>query len=150
LGLERFGTVNILGFNSPEWIIANMAAIMAGAKAAGIYTTSEAEACWYITDHSRARIVVVEDVKQLDKYKKIGGRLPHLAVVVVWKNFSVKDESPAGHPYPFRVMSWSSLLELGLLSLSLLFLSLSLSLCLFIFYLLPSFRSISDEGTCYR
>jgi len=30
LGLERFHSVCILGFNSPEWIIADLAAIHAG------------------------------------------------------------------------------------------------------------------------
>lgn len=30
LGLERFHSVCILGFNSPEWLIANLAAIHAG------------------------------------------------------------------------------------------------------------------------
>jgi long-chain-fatty-acid--CoA ligase ACSBG len=30
LGLERFYSVCILGFNSPEWIIADLAAIHAG------------------------------------------------------------------------------------------------------------------------
>ena len=32
LGVDRFDTVNILGFNSPEWVMANMAAILAGGK----------------------------------------------------------------------------------------------------------------------
>ena len=30
--------VNVIGFNSPEWFIAEMGAILAGGKAAGIYT----------------------------------------------------------------------------------------------------------------
>jgi len=40
LGLERFCSVGILGFNSPEWFIAQMAAIMSGGFSVGIYTTS--------------------------------------------------------------------------------------------------------------
>jgi len=32
LGLERFGAVGILGFNSPEWFISDIAAIFAGGK----------------------------------------------------------------------------------------------------------------------
>jgi long-chain-fatty-acid--CoA ligase ACSBG len=41
LGLGRFESVSILGFNAPEWNIANMGAIAAGGFAAGIYTTNE-------------------------------------------------------------------------------------------------------------
>ena len=36
LGLERFRAVSILGFNSPEWFIADLGAIFAGGFAAGI------------------------------------------------------------------------------------------------------------------
>ena len=39
LGLERFHGVCILGFNAPEWFIAQMGAIIAGGLSVGIYTT---------------------------------------------------------------------------------------------------------------
>merc|ERR1711892_774141 len=35
LGLDRFQSVCILGFNSPEWVISDLAAIFAGGIAAG-------------------------------------------------------------------------------------------------------------------
>ena len=38
LGLEAHGCVNIIGFNSPEWFIAQMGAILAGGMAAGKHT----------------------------------------------------------------------------------------------------------------
>ena len=37
LGLERFHTVGILGYNSPEWVISHVAAVHAGGFAMGIY-----------------------------------------------------------------------------------------------------------------
>jgi long-chain-fatty-acid--CoA ligase ACSBG len=40
LGVEQFSSVSILGFNSPEWFIANFASIFCGAKAAGVYSTN--------------------------------------------------------------------------------------------------------------
>ena len=40
LGLQRFHAVSILGFNSPEWFISQMGAIMAGGFSVGIYTTN--------------------------------------------------------------------------------------------------------------
>ena len=44
-GMEQHGAANIFGFNSPEWFMAEMGAIMAGGKAAGVYTTNEPVAC---------------------------------------------------------------------------------------------------------
>ena len=40
LALEPFHGVCILGFNAPEWFIAQMGAIMAGGFSVGIYTTN--------------------------------------------------------------------------------------------------------------
>ena len=43
LGLERFGCVSIIGFNSPEWLIADLAAIAAGGAAAGPVSMLQSE-----------------------------------------------------------------------------------------------------------
>lgn len=49
-----FASVNIIGFNSPEWNIADIGTIAAGGIAAGIYTTNLPEACAYVAaQHSR-------------------------------------------------------------------------------------------------
>ncbi len=37
--------MGIIGFNSPEWFIAELGAIMAGGLAAGIYTTNLPDVC---------------------------------------------------------------------------------------------------------
>lgn len=68
LGLERYHSVCILGFNAPEWLFAQLGAIMAGGIAAGIYATNQAEACKYIIEHSRAAILVAENTAQFDKF----------------------------------------------------------------------------------
>src|SRR3982751_1687840 len=54
LGLPRGGKVSILGFNRPEWVILDHAAMMAGGAPAGIYTTCSAEEVQYIVHHSEA------------------------------------------------------------------------------------------------
>ena len=43
VGLEPHKAVCILGFNSVEWFVADVGAILAGGIAAGIYTTNTAE-----------------------------------------------------------------------------------------------------------
>jgi long-chain-fatty-acid--CoA ligase ACSBG len=82
VGLHKI--INILGFNSPEWFIANNGAIIAGGIAAGIYTTNNSDACLYISNHSKAEVIVVEDNKQLMKYANRGAETPFLKAIVVW------------------------------------------------------------------
>uniref|UniRef100_A0A8C6ZWG7 Long-chain-fatty-acid--CoA ligase ACSBG1 n=1 Tax=Nothoprocta perdicaria TaxID=30464 RepID=A0A8C6ZWG7_NOTPE len=67
LGLERFHSVGILGFNSPEWFISAVGTVFAGGIVTGIYTTNCPEACHYIAHDSKTNIMVVENQKQLDK-----------------------------------------------------------------------------------
>ncbi len=110
LNVDNYKIVNILGFNSPEWLIANNGAIIAGCIAAGIYTTNTADACHYITEHSKAEVVVLEDNKQLQKYSKIGNKLPNLKALVVW----MEQPDPAiVKECPCPVYFWSDFLALG-------------------------------------
>ena len=93
----------ILGFNSPEWFIAQLGAIMAGAFSAGIYTTNSPESCKYIIEHCRADIVVAEDSKQFDKFPKITEFLPSVKSSIQY----------TGTPKDAGIMSWKDLLEIG-------------------------------------
>lgn len=100
--------INIVGFNSPEWVIANMGGIAAGGISAGIYTTNNADACFYITDHSEAEVVVLEDAKQLQKYVSIANKLPKLKAIVMWTG-----AVPAKLGLSIPVYTWSAFLESG-------------------------------------
>ena len=60
-----------MGFNAPEWFIADIGCIMAGGVAAGIYTTNSAECCKYILAHSGAQFCVVENRVMLDKILQV-------------------------------------------------------------------------------
>ncbi|OWK50535.1 Long-chain-fatty-acid--CoA ligase ACSBG1 [Lonchura striata] len=93
LGLERFHSVAILGFNSPEWFISAVGAIFAGGIVTGIYATNSPEACHYIAHDSKTDIMVVENQKQLDKIMQIWNRLPHLKAVVLYKD-SIAERHP--------------------------------------------------------
>ena len=108
--VDTFKIVNILGFNSVEWFIANNGAILGGCIAAGIYTTNISEACLYISEHSKAEIVVVEGNKQLAKYADIGRRLSYLKVIVMWgEPIDEKIASKCSVP----VYDWDSFLKCG-------------------------------------
>ena len=76
LGLEPRKSVGIIGFNSPEWFFADLAAIFANSMATGIYSTNSPEMCKYMANHSNANIIVVEDDSQLQKILKVKSELP--------------------------------------------------------------------------
>eukprot|EP00088_Acartia_fossae_P068053 TRINITY_DN8561_c0_g1_i2.p1 TRINITY_DN8561_c0_g1~~TRINITY_DN8561_c0_g1_i2.p1 ORF type:complete len:693 (-),score=116.94 TRINITY_DN8561_c0_g1_i2:294-2372(-) len=103
LGLERHHAVNILGFNAPEWHISNVASIVAGGLATGIYSTNSPEAVKYVAAHSRGNIMVLEDELQLDKVRLIQESLPHLKQIIQY----------TGKPNSSDIMSWQDVLDLG-------------------------------------
>jgi len=83
LGMQPHQGVSIIGNNSPEWFIADIAAIYAGGVPAGIYTTSSAEQCQYITDHCDAAVAIVENKTQLGKFLSVRDQMPKLKAIVV-------------------------------------------------------------------
>lgn len=85
LGFQRGGKVAILGFNRPEWVILDHAAMMAGGAPAGIYTTCSAEEVQYIVHHSEALLVLVEDANQLAKIKAKRAELPLCKWIVMMR-----------------------------------------------------------------
>jgi len=94
----------------PEWFIANTGAVVGGCIAAGIYMTNNGEACHYITDHSKASVVVVEGNYQLKKYIGAGAKLPLIKALVVYGEAvdkAVADK--CGVP----VYSWDDFLQVG-------------------------------------
>jgi long-chain-fatty-acid--CoA ligase ACSBG len=111
LGLEKWAVVNILGFNSPEWLIANCGSQFAACIAAGIYATNTAEACLYITQHSKAGVVCMEDNKQLAKYAESSTKSPSLKAIAVWGNEPIDQEVAKKTGVP--VYSWEDFLNLG-------------------------------------
>nr|CAD7198611.1 unnamed protein product [Timema douglasi] len=104
LGLKRHHSVCILGFNSPEWFISDLAAIHAGGFAAGIYTTNSPEACHYCAENSQANIIVVEDQTQLDKILQIRERLPELKAIIQYRG------TPPDTP---GIYSWDDVMKMG-------------------------------------
>ncbi len=102
LGFEVGEKTTILGFNRPEWTIFDLATMCAGGAPAGIYTTNSAEEVHYITDHTEARAILVENRDQLAKVQEVWDRLPHLDYAILMKGAEV--ESSDGD----RVLSWEA------------------------------------------
>ncbi|XP_060075848.1 long-chain-fatty-acid--CoA ligase ACSBG2-like [Ylistrum balloti] len=105
LGLEPYHGVGIIGFNSPEWFIADLGAIFAGGFATGIYTTNTPEACQYVAADCEANILVVENNQQLQKILKVWDNLPHLKAIVQYTGEVAERRD--------NIYSWSEMMALA-------------------------------------
>nr|XP_028569405.1 long-chain-fatty-acid--CoA ligase ACSBG2 isoform X2 [Podarcis muralis] len=105
LGLERFHGVGILGFNSAEWFIADIGAILAGGFAVGIYTTNSPEACQYVAENCGANIIVVENDRQLQKILEVKSQLPLVKAIIQYGE-ELKEKRP-------NLYTWSEFMALG-------------------------------------
>ncbi|MCB9703863.1 MAG: long-chain fatty acid--CoA ligase [Myxococcales bacterium] len=105
LGFEAGHNVCILGFNRPEWVIFDVAAMAAGGAPAGIYTTCSPPEVQYIVHHAEAPIVLVENASQWEKIKAERERLPHLRHVVTMKGAASIDDP--------MVMTWEQFMAAG-------------------------------------
>ena len=103
LGLKPHQGVAIIGYNSPEWLMADLGAILAGGVPAGIYTTSTAEQAHYIAHHSESAILVGENDEQVQKFLAKAAELPHHRAIV----------QMSGTPTHPSVLSWEKLLALA-------------------------------------
>ena len=83
LGVEPGDRVAILSDSRPEWVIADLAALTAGAVTAPIYPTLPAAQVRYILADSGARVAVVADATQAAKVRAAWDDLPALSALVI-------------------------------------------------------------------
>jgi long-chain-fatty-acid--CoA ligase ACSBG len=110
LDLEDRQGVAIIGFNSKEWLIANMAAIISGCVSVGIYSTNSAETCDYVMQDSKSRVVVVDGMNQLVKLIEMESFSSLERVIVYNANESDIQEVASDHK---NVISWENFMEFG-------------------------------------
>jgi long-subunit acyl-CoA synthetase (AMP-forming) len=103
LGVEPRSGVAILAYNAPEWVLADVGAILAGAWPAGIYTTSSVEQCEYILRHCEARVAFTDSAEQSRKLLPLRQKLPTLLTIVQW----------GGEPVAEGVLDWEAFLAKG-------------------------------------
>uniref|UniRef100_A0A8C6A0M3 long-chain-fatty-acid--CoA ligase n=1 Tax=Marmota marmota marmota TaxID=9994 RepID=A0A8C6A0M3_MARMA len=104
LGLQQFHGVGILGFNSVEWFIAALGAVLAGGLCVGIYATNSADACQYVISHAKVNILLVENDQQLQKILSVN-KLATLKAIIQYKP-PLKERSN-------NLYSWHDFMELG-------------------------------------
>jgi long-chain acyl-CoA synthetase len=104
LDIEPETNVAILGFNRPEWSITLLAAMMANAAGAGIYTTNSPDEVQYIINHAECRVVILENEEQWTKVNKVREELPTLRHVVMMRGTEIDDPI---------VISWETFMAKG-------------------------------------
>jgi long-chain acyl-CoA synthetase len=90
-GLRVGDKVTICGGTGPEWCIADIGGLLAGAVTVGAYATLTSEQLAYILDHSDSRVAFVEGREQLAKILEQRARLPRLELIVVWDDAGIED-----------------------------------------------------------
>lgn len=104
MGIKEGDLVTILGFNRPEWVIMDLAIMLVGGAAAGIYTTNSAHECKYIVEHSESPIVLVENQMQWDKINEVRDDIPTLKTTVLMKGTDTSDDA---------TLTWEAFMEKG-------------------------------------
>ncbi len=107
LGLKKGDRVAIIGENCPEWVFIDLGVQCVGGVTVGIYTTSSAEQCQYLINHSESKFFFVQNEEQLDKWLSFKANAPQLQKVIVW------DLTGLRHFQDAQVMSLAALLGLG-------------------------------------
>ena len=111
LGVVPGTGLAILSANRPEWAIADLAAIAAGAIPTGIFVTNTPEQCAYVLDHTEAAIAVADSSEAVAKILAARGGAPRLRTIVAFEpGASGEREAIGGEP---AIVSWRRLLELG-------------------------------------
>ena len=112
IGVEPYRTVNILGFNSPEWFAAFMGGCYASVVPTGVYLTNNSESCVYIAEHSECGCLVLDSVEQYKKYEKDLTKLKHLKAVVFYCDVSEEELKSMINPY-VTIYLWKDFIEMG-------------------------------------
>ena len=112
VGIKPFQTINILGFNSPEWFIAYIGGIFACAPPVGIYPTNSSDMCVYIAESSECGCLVVDDILHYRKYEQELKKLKTLKVVIFYCDLNESEIKSLINPY-VSIYLWKDFINLG-------------------------------------
>jgi long-subunit acyl-CoA synthetase (AMP-forming) len=68
VGVSERKSVNIMGHNSPEWVIGCLGGIFANCITTGVYISNLEAACLYQAENSEAELILVDGIANLKKY----------------------------------------------------------------------------------
>lgn len=109
LGLKQKSVVNIMGFNSPEWVISFHGTYFINGISSGVYSTNGADACQYQTEHCQGEAIIVDTLAQFEQYVSVLHTLPKVKALVSW---GLKELPPQYRNDP-RFFTWDDFLQVG-------------------------------------
>ena len=83
LGVKRGDRVALMSDSRPEWVIADLAILTAGAVTVPIYPTLPAPQAGYILADSGAEVVIAADAVQAGKVRQVRPELPQLRELIL-------------------------------------------------------------------
>ena len=93
LGVKGGDKISLIGANTPEWFIADMAIMTMGAVTVPIYATNSGEQICYTLRHSESKIFVVEEMSYFQRIEKLLEHVPQLERVILIKGSVPANES---------------------------------------------------------
>ncbi|HET8789014.1 MAG TPA: AMP-binding protein [Actinomycetes bacterium] len=105
LGVGKGDFVAIMATNRPEHVLADQAAIHAGATPSSFYFTLAPEQIQYVAGHCEAKVAVLEDRDMLKRWQELRDNLPALRYVVLLDG-AADDDGPG-------VLGWDELVRRG-------------------------------------
>jgi len=104
LGVKPGDAIAVWGYNRPEWMIIDIAAMMIGASVAGIYFTSSPQDAVYIINHAQCEVVLLENQ---DFFEGLSSCHQQLNVA---RHFVMMKGAPASDPVQ---LTWEDFLSRG-------------------------------------
>lgn len=105
LGVEAGEPVAILADSGPEWVLADLAILSAGAVSVPIYESSSPAQIAWLLDHAECRLVFVHTLEQLAKVVEVRDQLPRLEHVVHFDERILRGADAPETPPDLRVLS---------------------------------------------
>lgn len=105
-GVRPGDVIAILSNNRPEWAMCDLAVLTLGAVSVSIYATNVPRDIAYILNHSEAKLVVIENRRQLEKIREIRPQVPSLRKAVLMDAAGVS----GGDDF---IIPWDDFLRLG-------------------------------------
>ncbi len=113
LGVQLEDRVAIACTTRLEWILADLAVLLAGCATTSVYPTTQTADVAYIIGDAACVVAVVEDAAQLSKLLQTRESLPDLRNVVVVDVDGLGEPGADGTWHDGWVMSWQALAERG-------------------------------------
>lgn len=82
LGIDPQDKVALMGSNTREWFVCDMAIMVSGAVSVPIYGTSSSEQMQYILNHSECKVLIIDNIEFFNRIREQRSKIPLLKNIV--------------------------------------------------------------------